>query len=70
MKKVRYPSHVHQSAVGVLDPKVYSSCLCECIPTPIPEIVKGAIPGPEVTMRDWKRQQMQLAGQQCRSSAA
>jgi len=28
----------------------------------IPEVVKGAWPGPKMTMRDWKRQQMKLAG--------
>ena len=61
---MRHPSHVHQSPHGVLDPKVYSSYLYEFTPTPIPEVVKGAYPGPEMTMRDWKRQQMQLAGQQ------
>ena len=54
----------HQSAFGMLDPKVYSSYLCEFTPTPIPEVVKGAWPGPAMTMRDWKRQQMELAGDQ------
>jgi hypothetical protein len=54
----------HQSPYGVLDPKVYSSYLYEFTPTPVPEVIKGAFPGPEMTMRDWKRQQMQLAGQQ------
>ena len=54
----------HLSAFGMLDPKVYSSYLCEFTPTPIPEVVKGAWPGPAMTMRDWKRQQMELAGDQ------
>jgi len=51
-----------QSAFGVLDPRVYSSYLYELTPTQIPEVVKGAWPGPKMTMRDWKRQQMKLAG--------
>jgi hypothetical protein len=51
-----------QSAFGVLDPKVYSSYLYEFTPTDIPEVVKGAFPGPKKTMRDWKQQQMKLAG--------
>jgi hypothetical protein len=54
----------HRSPYGVLDPKVYSSYLYEFTPTPIPQVVKGAWPGPDMTMRDWKRQQMELAGQQ------
>jgi hypothetical protein len=53
-----------QSAFGVLDPRVYSSYLYEFTPTDIPEVVKGAWPGPKMTMRDWKRQQMKLAGSQ------
>jgi hypothetical protein len=51
-----------QSAFGVLDPKIRSSYLYEFTPTDIPEVVKGAWPGPKMTMRDWKRQQMKLAG--------
>jgi hypothetical protein len=50
------------SAFGVLDPKVRSSYLYEFTPTPIPAIVKGAWPGPMMTMRQWKRQQMGLVG--------
>jgi len=46
----------------VLDPKIYSSYLYEFTPTPIPEVVKGAWPGPQMTMREWKRQQMKLVG--------
>src|SRR6266446_4400845 len=51
-----------QSAFGVLDPKIHSSYLYEFTPTAIPEVVKGAWPGPKMTMREWKRQQMKLAG--------
>lgn len=51
-----------QSAFGVLDPKIYSSYLYEFTPTDVPEVVKGAWPGPKMTMREWKRQQMKLAG--------
>ncbi len=51
-----------QSPFGVLDPKIYTSYLYEFTPTPIPEIVKGAFPGPKMTMREWKRQQMKLVG--------
>jgi hypothetical protein len=51
-----------QSAFGVLDPKIRSSYLYEFTPIDIPEVVKGAWPGPKMTMRDWKRQQMKLAG--------
>jgi hypothetical protein len=49
-----------QSPFGVLDPKVHSSYLYEFTPTPIPGVVKGAWPGPKMTMREWKRQQMKL----------
>jgi hypothetical protein len=51
-----------QSAFGVLDSKVFSSYLYEFTPTEIPEVVKSAFPGPKMTMREWKRQQMKLAG--------
>ena len=51
-----------QSPFGVLDPKVYSSYLYEFTPTPTPDVVKGAWPGPAMTMREWKRQQMKLVG--------
>src|SRR6266446_9629554 len=51
-----------QSAFGVLDPKIHSSYLYEFAPTDIPPMVKGAWPGPKMTMRQWKRQQMKLAG--------
>ena len=51
-----------QSAFGVLDTKVYSSYLFEFSPNEIPAIVKGAWPGPKMTMREWKQQQMKLAG--------
>jgi hypothetical protein len=52
----------NQSAFGLLDAKVYSSYLFEFAPVDIPEVVKGAWPGPKMTMRDWKQQQMKLAG--------
>jgi hypothetical protein len=51
-----------QSAFGVLDPRLRSSYLYEFTPTDLPEVVKGAWPGPKMTMRGWKRQQMKLAG--------
>jgi hypothetical protein len=51
-----------QSAFGMLDDKVFSSYLYEFTPTDIPAVVKGAWPGPKMTMRQWKRQQMKLAG--------
>ena len=51
-----------RSPFGVLDPKVYSSYLYEFTPTDVPEVVKGAFPGPNRTMRQWKQQQMKLAG--------
>ncbi len=51
-----------QSAFGALDPKIHSSYLYEFTPVDIPEVVKGAWPGPKMTMRQWKRQQMKLAG--------
>lgn len=50
------------SPYGILDPKVHSSYLYEFAPTPIPEVVKGAWPGPQMTLREWKRQQMGLVG--------
>ena len=50
------------SPFGVLDPKVRSSYLYEFTPTLIPDVVKGAWPGPKRTMRDWKRQQMGVLG--------
>jgi hypothetical protein len=51
-----------QSAYGVLDPAIRCSYLYEFSPTEIPEVVKGAWPGPKMTMRQWKEQQMKLAG--------
>ena len=51
-----------QSPFGVLDPKLACSYLYEFALTPIPDVVKGAWPGPAMTMREWKRQQMKLAG--------
>ena len=51
-----------QSAFDMLDANVFSSYLYEFTPTDIPAVVKGAWPGPTMTMRQWKRQQMKLAG--------
>lgn len=51
-----------QSAFGVLDPAIHCSYLYEFTPTDVPAVVKGAWPGPKMTMREWKRQQMKLAG--------
>jgi hypothetical protein len=51
-----------QSPYGVLDPKIHSSYLYEFTPTPLPEVVEGAFPGPKMTMRAWKRQQMKVVG--------
>ena len=50
------------SPFGVLDPKIRSSYLYEFTPTALPEVVKNAWPGREMTMRDWKRQQMGVVG--------
>lgn len=52
----------NQSPFGVLDPKIYCSYLYEFGPTEIPAVVKGAWPGPKMTMREWKQQQMKRAG--------
>jgi hypothetical protein len=51
-----------KSSVGVLDTKVYSSYLFEFAPVPMPDGIKNAFPGVDMTMRDWKKQQMQVAG--------
>jgi thiol-disulfide isomerase/thioredoxin len=51
-----------KSPIGVLDTDVYTSYLYEFAPTPMPEGIKGAFPGKDMTMRDWKRQQMEVAG--------
>ncbi len=51
-----------QSPYGVLDPTLFTSYVYEFTPTPIPEIVKNAFPGPAMTMRQWKEQQMKLVG--------
>jgi len=51
-----------QSAFGTLDPKIRSSYLYEFSPTPIPAVVKGSWPGPPMTVRNWKQQQMKVAG--------
>ena len=51
-----------QSPYGVLDPRIHSSYLYEFTPMPIPEVVKGAWPGPKMTMREWKQQQTKLVG--------
>src|SRR5215471_12302859 len=41
-----------QSAFGALDPKIRSSYLYEFPPIEIPGVVKGAWPGPKLTMRE------------------
>lgn len=51
-----------KSPVGVLDTNVYTSYLYEFAPVPMPEGIKSAFPGVDMTMRDWKKQQMQVAG--------
>ena len=53
-----------QSPFGVLDPKIHSSYVYEFTPTALPAVVQGAFPGPKMTMRLWKRQQMELVGGQ------
>lgn len=50
------------SPFGVLDPKLRCSYLYEFSPTPIPEVVKAVFPGPVMTNRQWKRQQMGVVG--------
>jgi hypothetical protein len=49
-----------QSPYGVLDPKVHTSYVYEFTPTALPKVIHDAFGGPEMTMRDWKRQQMKL----------
>ena len=51
-----------RSPYGVLDPTVDTSYVYEFTPTPLPAVVQGAFPGPKMTMRDWKRQEMELVG--------
>ena len=50
------------SPFGALDPKLRCSYLYEFPPTPITDVVKEAFPGPQITTRDWKRQQMGIVG--------
>lgn len=50
------------SPFGALDPKVRCSYLYEFAPTPITAVIKGAFPGPAMTTRQWKRQQMGVVG--------
>ena len=50
------------SPFGALDPKLRCSYLYEFPPTPIADVVKEAFPGPQMTTRDWKRQQMGIVG--------
>lgn len=50
------------SPFGALDPKLRCSYLYEFPPTPITEIVKEAFQGPQMTTREWKRQQMGIVG--------
>jgi hypothetical protein len=51
-----------QSPYGVLDPKIYTSYVYEFTPTLLPAVVQEAYPGPKMTMRQWKRQEMELVG--------
>ncbi len=50
------------SPYGALDPKLRCSYLYEFPPTPITDVIKGAFPGPMMTTRRWKRQQMGVVG--------
>jgi hypothetical protein len=50
------------SPFGALDPKLRCSFLYEFPPTPITATVKAAFPGPMMTTRQWKRQQMGIVG--------
>ena len=50
------------SAFGALDPKIRCSYLYEFPPTPITATIKKAFPGPMLTTREWKKQQMGLVG--------
>ncbi|MEQ1861460.1 MAG: hypothetical protein ABMA13_16175 [Chthoniobacteraceae bacterium] len=50
------------SPFGALDPKLRCSYLYEFPPTPITATVKAAFPGPMMTTRQWKRQQMGIVG--------
>lgn len=50
------------SPYGTLDPKLRCSYLYEFSPTPITAVIKAAFPGPTMTNRQWKRQQMGLVG--------
>ena len=50
------------SPFGALDPKLRCSYLYEFPPTPITDVVKEAFPGPQMTTREWKRQQMGIVG--------
>jgi hypothetical protein len=50
------------SPFGALDPKLRCSYLYEFPPTPITEVVKEAFAGPQMTTRDWKKQQMGIVG--------
>jgi hypothetical protein len=52
-----------KSPIGVLDSKVFSSYLFEFAPVPMPQTIKEAFPGTDLTMRAWKRQQMEIAGE-------
>ncbi len=50
------------SPFGALDPKLRCSYLYEFAPTPMTATVKAAFPGPLLTTRQWKRQQMGIVG--------
>ncbi len=50
------------SPFGALDPKLRCSYLYEFPPTPITDTIKSAWPGPLMTTRQWKQQQMGIVG--------
>ena len=51
-----------KSPVGVLDKQVDTSYLFEFSPVPTPDGIKAAFPGTDLTMRQWKFQQMDVVG--------
>lgn len=51
-----------KSPIGVVETNIYTSYLYEFAPTPMPVSISSGFPGKAMTMRDWKKQQMELAG--------
>ncbi len=51
-----------KSPIGVLDKQVETSYLFEFANVPMPAGIKSAFPGTDLTMRQWKFQQMEVAG--------